>query len=77
MIVPMIVAVFVAIKRHYERYEQQLAITPADVRSFTGAADFLHSAAVTPDGKVIVAGGQDGVLRVWDGATPEPKASFK
>ena len=36
------------------------------VRSFSGA-DFLHSAAATPDGAWVVAGGQDGVLRVWNG----------
>ena len=49
----------------------------AEARSLTGALDFLHNAAVTADGKTIVAGGQDGVLRVWDAATQEPKASFK
>lgn len=48
-----------------------------EVRSYTGAADFLYSAAATPDGKAIVAGGQDGVLRLWDGTAPEPTASFK
>ncbi|HTD85564.1 MAG TPA: NB-ARC domain protein, partial [Candidatus Binatia bacterium] len=36
------------------------------VRSFSGA-DFLYSAAATPDGAFVIAGGQDGVLRVWNG----------
>ncbi|HKQ40075.1 MAG TPA: hypothetical protein VJ063_18520, partial [Verrucomicrobiae bacterium] len=36
------------------------------VRSFSGA-DFLDSAAATPDGAWVIAGGQDGVLRVWNG----------
>lgn len=48
-----------------------------DVRIFGGAKDFMHCAAVTPDGKVVVAGGQDGVLRVWDGATGELLLAFE
>ena len=36
------------------------------VRSFSGA-DFLHSAAASPDGAWVIAGGQDGVLRIWNG----------
>ena len=30
-------------------------------------ATFFHAAAASEDGRVIIAGGQDGVLRVWDG----------
>jgi WD40 repeat protein len=37
------------------------------VRSFTGGSDFVYSAAATPDGAWVVAGGQDSVLRVWNG----------
>jgi WD40 repeat protein len=37
------------------------------VRSFEGATDFVNAGAATPDGKIVVAGGQDGVLRVWNG----------
>jgi WD40 repeat protein len=37
-------------------------------RSFAGAKDFVNSAAATPDGKIVIAGGQDGVLHVWNGA---------
>ncbi len=37
------------------------------VRSFSGAKDFVQAAAATPDGRWILAGGQDGVLRVWRG----------
>lgn len=37
------------------------------VRTFSGAADFVHAVAATPDGRWIVAGGQDSVLRVWNG----------
>jgi WD40 repeat protein len=44
--------------------------------SLTGESDFIYSAAATPDGKVIVAGGQDGVLRVWNGRDAKPVAEF-
>lgn len=36
------------------------------VRSFSGT-DFLHASAATPEGAWVIAGGQDGVLRVWNG----------
>jgi WD40 repeat protein len=42
------------------------------VRSFSGAKDFMHAAAATPDGKWIIAGGQDSVLRIWRGEESEP-----
>jgi len=53
------------------------------VRSFAGGSDFMHSATATPDGAWIVAGGQDSVLRIWNGkdgtlvnafASPNPRA---
>ena len=46
------------------------------VRSFEGASDFMNAAAATPDGKIIIAAGQDGVLRVWDGATGQALSTF-
>lgn len=39
-----------------------------EVRVFPEVADFMESAAVSADGKMIVAGGQDSVLRVWNAA---------
>lgn len=47
-----------------------------NVRAFPGAADYMYSASATPDGKVIVAGGQDSVLRVWNGADGNVLATF-
>jgi hypothetical protein len=41
-------------------------------KSLSGAADFMYAAAASGDGKLIAAGGQDGVVRVW--AMPEGKA---
>jgi WD40 repeat protein len=46
------------------------------VRSFDGVTDFMHSAAVTPDGKIVVAGGQDSVLRVWNGTDGKVLTAF-
>ena len=48
----------------------------SEVRSFSGDNDFVESAAVTPDGKIVVAGGQDGTLRVWDGTNGKLTESF-
>lgn len=39
-----------------------------EVRSFAGASGFVYAAAASRDGLVIVAGGEDGVLRAWNGA---------
>jgi WD40 repeat protein len=41
------------------------------VRTFAGATDFIQSAGITPDGKVVLGGSQDGVLRVWNGTNGE------
>jgi WD40 repeat protein len=46
------------------------------VRSYGGARDFVYGTAVTPDGRVIVAGGADGVLRTWNGADGKLLAEF-
>ena len=36
-----------------------------NVRSFAGAADFMYSVGASANGKVIVSGGQDSVVRIW------------
>ncbi len=46
------------------------------VRAFDGVSDFMHSVAVTPDGRIVVAGGQDGILRVWNGVNGQAIAAF-
>ncbi len=48
-----------------------------NMRTFEGAAGFLSSAAATPDGQRIIAGNQEGLLRVWDGATGKPIRAFE
>ncbi|MBC8001437.1 MAG: hypothetical protein H7X97_02505 [Opitutaceae bacterium] len=48
----------------------------SDVRGFSGFSDFVYATAATPDGSVVVAGGQDGVLRVWNGTNGQITATF-
>jgi hypothetical protein len=39
------------------------------LRAFAGATDFLYAVAVSPDGSVVVAGGEEGVVRLYNGQT--------
>ena len=47
------------------------------VLGLTGTADFTYAMAVTPDGRWILAGGQDSTLRVWRNGQAEPVAQLK
>jgi hypothetical protein len=47
-----------------------------DLRTFPNVADYMQAAAVTADGTIIVAGGQDGILRVWNVADGKVLANF-
>jgi WD40 repeat protein len=46
------------------------------IRSFEGATNFMNCASVTPDGRIVIAGGHDSVLRVWNGTNAEVLATF-
>jgi WD40 repeat protein len=48
-----------------------------NVRTFGGASDFIQAAAITPDGKLVAAGGQDSVLRIWNGSNGEVLNTFE
>jgi WD40 repeat protein len=58
------------------------AVDGDNYRTLEGATDYLYSAAATADGSLIAAGGEDGVLRLWNGSTgkslvvfPPPKSA--
>jgi len=38
-----------------------------NTRNFQAEKDFLYSVAVSPDGSVVAAGGQEGVVRLYNG----------
>lgn len=46
------------------------------VRSFEGAPAYLQTAVTTRDASLILAGGQDGVLRMWDAETAALLSAF-
>jgi WD40 repeat protein len=48
-----------------------------EVRTFPDVVDFVQASGVTADGKTVVAGGQDGVLRVWTVAEGRAAGTFK
>ena len=48
-----------------------------DARSFSGGTDFMYASAVTPDGKVILGGGEDSALRIWNMTDGKVIATFE
>lgn len=50
---------------------------PGNVRDLGGSADVMHSGDVSRDGKTAVAGGEDGVLRVWNLADGKALHAFE
>ncbi|MEQ1751130.1 MAG: c-type cytochrome domain-containing protein [Prosthecobacter sp.] len=48
----------------------------AEVRALSKLPDFMQSAASTPNGSTIIGGGEDSILRVWDGTNAKEVAVF-
>ena len=46
-------------------------------RSLGGAGDYMYSIGVTPDAAVVVAGGYDSVLHVWNGKDGKARYQLK
>ena len=46
------------------------------IREFAGSGDYVYCSSITQDGKVVVAGGEDGVVRVWNGADAKEISTF-
>ena len=38
-----------------------------NTRNFAGGTDFLYAVGVSPDGAVVAAGGEEGVVRLYNG----------
>ena len=47
-----------------------------ELRTFAEVPDYVEAAAITPDGKLVIAGGQDSVLRIWNAADGAKIAAF-
>lgn len=47
------------------------------VRKFTGHTDALYALALSPDGKLLVTGGYDQKIKLWDLATGQEKTTLK
>jgi WD40 repeat protein len=51
--------------------DQQVRVWNVDnggnTRNFTGATDFLYAIGVSPDGAVVAAGGEEGIVRLFNG----------
>ena len=48
----------------------------AEVRSIANLPEFMQASASTPDGATLIAGGEDSVLRLWDGTNGKELAVF-
>ena len=46
-------------------------------RNFGGATDFMFTASASDDEKIVIAAGQDGTLRVWNGANAQVVKAFE
>lgn len=50
--------------------------SPRDVRAFREGASFMHAAVATSDGRLVIGGGRDGALHVWNGDNGYPVMTF-
>ncbi len=39
-----------------------------NTRNFSGSTDFLYALGVSPDGAIVAAGGEEGIVRLYNGA---------
>jgi WD40 repeat protein len=51
-------------------------INGGNTRNFGGSTDFLYALSVSPDGALVAAGGQEGVVRVYNGTNGQQQQSL-
>ncbi len=56
---------------------KQIKENGGSVRTYTGTTDAIYCAAATPDGKIVVAGGQASIVHVWNGVSGAEIAKFE
>lgn len=49
----------------------------SNFRSFSGGTDFMYAADASRDQTIVIAGGQDGVIRIWNGANGQVLKTFE
>ena len=49
----------------------------ANYRTFAGSSDFVYAVAATRDETVAIAGGEDGILRIWNGTNAQELFKFE
>ena len=49
----------------------------SNFRNFGGAVDYMYTASASERETIVVAAGQDGVIRVWNGANGQPVKTFE
>ena len=59
-----------------KRVFRHRAANGGTVREFRGCPDYVYCAATTADGGLVAAGCEDGILRIWDGATGKELQAF-
>ena len=48
-----------------------------NTRNFAGPTDFVYATACTRDEAIVIAGGEDGILRVWNGTNAQELFKFE
>ena len=53
-----------------------LTTNGSNYRNLSGSTDYVYSVAGSRDESIVIAGGEDGILRVWDAKTGKLLNSF-
>lgn len=59
-----------------KRVFRHKAANGGTVREFKGCPDYVYCSATTADGSIVVAGCEDGILRIWNGKDAKEIATF-